>query len=73
MILNYSTSADIEILDLVPEIEAHRSLRDVLSWAGAKSKSDVHPHLVAEVITQDEYTHDVIVPYKHFFLVYDTT
>jgi len=29
--------------------------------------------MVAEVITQDEFTHDVIVPYKNIFLVYDTT
>jgi hypothetical protein len=73
MIQNYSTSTDFEILDLIQEIKGHSSLGDVLSWAGKKPKSEVHRHLVAEVITQDEYTHDVIVPYKHMFLVYDTT
>ena len=73
MILNYSTGADVAIADLIQEIGAHDSLRDVLAWAGGKPKSDFHPHVVAEVITQDEFTHDVIVPYRDLFLVYDTT
>jgi hypothetical protein len=38
-----------------------------------KPKNEIHPHIVAEVVTQDEFTHDVIVPYKNIFLVYDTT
>jgi hypothetical protein len=55
------------------EIERHKGLADVLAWAATKPKSDVHPQTVAEVITQDEFTHDVIVPYRDIFLVYDTT
>lgn len=54
-------------------IEAHKGLADVLAWAATKPKADVHPQIVAEVITQDEFTHDVIVPYRDVFLVYDTT
>jgi hypothetical protein len=55
------------------EIEQHKGLADVLAWAAAKPNGDVHPQTVAEVITQDEFTHDVIVPYRDVFLVYDTT
>ena len=58
---------------LAAEIDKHRSLSEVLAWAETKPKGDVHPHFVSEVITQDEFTHDVIVPYKEVFLVYDTT
>ncbi|MEQ1765475.1 MAG: hypothetical protein ABL984_20265 [Pyrinomonadaceae bacterium] len=54
-------------------IAGHKGLTDVLAWAATKPKADVHPHIVAEVITQDEFTHDVIVPYRDVFLVYDTT
>jgi hypothetical protein len=54
-------------------IAKHHGLSDVLAWAAAKPKADVHPRIVAEVITQDEFTHDVIVPYREVFLVYDTT
>ena len=55
------------------DIAGHKGLTDVLAWAAAKPKADVHPQIVAEVITQDEFTHDVIVPYRNVFLVYDTT
>jgi hypothetical protein len=55
------------------EITSHRGLADILAWAATKPKSDVHPQTVAEVITQDEFTHDIIVPYRDVFLVYDTT
>jgi hypothetical protein len=54
-------------------IAGHNGLTDVLAWAAAKPKSDIHPQIVAEVITQDEFTHDVVVPYRDVFLVYDTT
>ena len=54
-------------------INGHRGLADVLAWAATKPKSEVHPQTVAQVITQDEYTHDIIVPYRDVFLVYDTT
>jgi hypothetical protein len=54
-------------------IDRHKGLTDVLAWAATKPKTDVHPQIVAEVITQDEFTHDVIVPYRDIFLVYDTT
>ena len=58
---------------LASEIDRHRSLSEVLAWAATKPMGDVHPQIVTEVITQDEFTHDVIVPYKDVFLVYDTT
>ena len=54
-------------------IAGHKGLKDVLAWAADKPKKDVHPQIVAEVITQDEFTHDVVVPYRDIFLVYDTT
>ena len=55
------------------DIAGHKGLANVLAWAATKPKDDVHPQVVAEVITQDEFTHDVIVPYRDVFLVYDTT
>ncbi|HKP68088.1 MAG TPA: hypothetical protein VJV05_02315 [Pyrinomonadaceae bacterium] len=73
MILNYSNLADSEIATLDREVGHHAGLRDVLAWASTKSSSDRHQQIVAEVVTQDEFTHDVIVPYRDVFLVYDTT
>jgi uncharacterized membrane protein affecting hemolysin expression len=73
MVLNYSTVGTDDLTDLLAEIGEHDSLRDVLGWLGTKKRSEVHPQLVAEVVAQDEFTHDVIVPYRNLFLVYDTT
>jgi len=73
MAFNNSSLSEFEFAALEEEIGRHDSLRDVLSWAATKPKELVHPHLVAEVITQDEFTHDVIIPFRNVFLVYDTT
>jgi hypothetical protein len=49
---------------------SQRTLADVVRWGLAVKPS----RLVADVIKQDEFTQDVIVPYDdHLYLVYDTT
>ena len=62
-----------EFAVLENELAKHKTLGQVLAWAGSQSKSDFLPQIVAEVVTQDEFTHDCVVPYKNLFLVYDTT
>lgn len=52
------------------ELRTRRTLADVLTWARAQQP----PATVVEIVTQDEYTHDVIValdPRVH--LVFDAT
>lgn len=73
MVLNYSTKFAGDLSDIIREIEEHNSLRETLAWAATKPKTDVHSQVVTEMITQDEFTHDVIVPYRDLFLAYDTT
>lgn len=47
-----------------------RTLEDVVRWALAHQP----PRLIEDVIKQDEYTQDVLVPYADgVYLVYDTT
>jgi hypothetical protein len=47
-----------------------RTLGAVLEWLRAQDP----PRLVSDVVTQDEYTHDVIVPWSEcLVLVFDTT
>jgi hypothetical protein len=71
--INLSNLPVDEFEPLAIEIDKHGSLSEVLAWASLKEKDQVHPQIVAEVVVQDEFTHDVIVPYKNVFLVYDTT
>ena len=70
---NLAKLPDDEFAELEMELAKLKTLGQVLTWAGTKPKGDFVPQIVAEVITQDEYTHDVIVPYKDLFLVFDTT
>ena len=73
MVINLTTLSKEEFDSIAIEIDQHTGLNQVLAWAATKPKQEVHPQYVAEVITQDEFTHDVIVPYRNVFLVYDTT
>ena len=70
---NLSSLSNSEFGALAQEIERHSGLKEVLKWAAGKPQTEVHPRYVADVITQDEFTHDIIVPYRNVFLVYDTT
>lgn len=48
----------------------HRTLEDVVRWGLALRP----PRLIEDVVKQDEYTHDVVIPYADgVYLVYDTT
>lgn len=73
MISNLAYLSQSEFDDLRNELAEHKTLGHVLDWAGRKPKNEIIPGIVAEVITQDEFTHDVIVPFRSLFLVYDTT
>ncbi len=73
MQVNLSSLSAEDFSAIASELADHSGLRDVIAWAATKPKGQVHPQTVAEVITQDEYTHDVIVPYRDVFLVYGTT
>ena len=51
-------------------LREQRTLGDVLAW----SKTLVPSRTVTEIITQDEYTHDVLLQLEgETYLVYDTT
>ena len=70
---NLANLSENEFAELESELAKHKTLGQVLAWASLPPKTDFLPRTVAEVITQDEFTHDVIIPYKNLFLVYDTT
>jgi hypothetical protein len=47
-----------------------RTLADVLRWGREQSP----PRAVVEIVTQDEYTHDVVMPFDgDRFLAFDAT
>jgi hypothetical protein len=52
------------------ELGQQHTLADVLAWARAQ----MPPRTVTEIVTQDEYTHDVVIPFDgSHFLAFDAT
>ena len=70
---NITTLSQTDFAELENELAKHKTLGQVLTWASSQPKKYFLPQIVAEVVTQDEFTHDVVIPYKDLFLVYDTT
>ena len=55
--------------DLLSEVESFRTLEDVMRWAFARKP----PTQLHEVVTQDEFTHDIVIRASEaLFLVFDT-
>jgi hypothetical protein len=56
--------------DLLSIASRHRTLEEVVRWSLALEPK----RMIASVVIQDEYTHDVVLPYSEgVYLVYDTT
>ena len=72
-IFNLANLPEKDFAELENVSAKHKTLGQVLTWATAKPKGEFTPQIVAEVVAQDEFTNDVVVPYKNLFLVYDTT
>ena len=59
-----------ELLALLKaELDGLSILQEVLRWGFSQSP----PSDVASVVIQDEFTHDVVLPWRHVYLVFDTT
>ena len=64
------TELPATLLDrLARELGGRRMLQDVIQWAFSQNR----PSDVAEVVEQDEYSHDVVIPWRGQYLVFDTT
>jgi hypothetical protein len=51
------------------ETATHRTLEEVIRWGLSQNP----PCVLADVVVQDEFTHDVVVRCGDVWLVYDTT
>ena len=73
-IANRANLPGAELAEIQKELEAHHTLQDVLNWGFKQPAGTVHAQIVADVVIQDEFSHDVIVPWKDgLVLVYGTT
>jgi len=70
VVVRAAEPVDVVVVDEVQRaFAACHTLGDLMSWCAAQS-----PHAqISEIVTQDEYTHDVVLPFGSSFLSFDTT
>jgi hypothetical protein len=72
-VINADNISDKKIEQIKQVLPKAENLLQVMNWINSQPKSDFLPHIVAKVVVQDEFTHDVVIPYQDIFLVFDTT
>jgi hypothetical protein len=72
-VVNRSNLTDNDFSVFRNELAQHRSLQDLLKWAEKQSPGTLVPGAIAELVVQDEFTHDLVVPWRGFYVVYGTT
>jgi hypothetical protein len=73
-LLNHANLPASLIKEIEGELSDQENLQDVMRWALSHPPGTFLPEVVAAVVLQDEFTHDVIVPWRDgLVLVYDTT
>jgi hypothetical protein len=73
-VLNHANLSSETVAGIEGELSAQENLKDVMAWALFQPRGTFIPSVVAQVIVQDEFTHDVVVPWGDgLVLVYDTT
>ena len=58
---------------IAEQLQHHRSLLDILKWARKEPAGNLLPEILSDLVVQDEFTHDLVVPWKQLYFVYDTT
>ena len=53
-----------ELAGLEAQVGGLESLADVVAWGRAQPAGSVRPPVIVDVIIQDEFTHDAIVPLR---------
>ena len=73
-LLNQANLSPQTIAEIEAQLSDQENLKDVMTWALSSPTGTFIPQVVADVIVQDEFTHDVVVPWSEgLVLVYDTT
>ena len=73
-IVTYGRITAEEKAQIEAAVSSQHNLKDMMAWALSHVGTVFFPSVVSEVIVQDEFTHDVIVPRSDgLVLVYDKT
>lgn len=73
-ISNRTPISDVSFEAIQSELPAIENLQQLMNWALADQSGRFAPGVISDVIVQDEFSHDIIVPWQDdLVLVYDTT
>lgn len=73
-VVSHGDVAAHALTEIERAVSTQENLKDMMSWALGQPGGTFIPQVVLEVIVQDEFTHDVIVPRNDgVVLVFDTT
>ena len=73
-IVNHANLSAERLATIESELPEQHTLLAVFNWGREQASGTLAPGVVAEVIVQDEFTHDAIVPWRDgLVLVYGTT
>ena len=72
-IRNRAGLSRVGLEELQVELEPLESLADVIRWGRSQAPGSVEPPVITDVIVQDEFTHDAIVPWRGRALVFGST
>lgn len=73
-IANHANLSPERLSAIETELRDHRTLLNVIEWARTQPPGTISTQVVADVIVQDEFTHDAIVPWQDgLVIVYGIT
>ena len=73
-VLDHANLSPHRLAEIEDELRDQQNLKDMMTWALSYPQGTFRPQVVADVVVQDEFTHDVVVPWRNgLVLVYDTT
>ena len=71
---NRANLSPAQLASIEAELRGHRTLLNVISWGRAQPPGTVTPQVITDVVVQDEFTHDAIVPWRDgLVIVYGVT
>ncbi|HLA09139.1 MAG TPA: hypothetical protein VJ023_00870 [Pyrinomonadaceae bacterium] len=63
-LLNHANLSPQSIAEIESELPDKQNLKDVMTWALSDGHGTFIPQIVVDVIVQDEFTHDVVIPWR---------
>jgi hypothetical protein len=71
---NKASLSESELTELEAALSEQQTLADVIRWGLEQPAAKVSPRVVTGIVVQDEFTHDIFVPWGEMLvLVYGAT